>query len=100
MMPLLPFITDTAQHLEDMYLAFKENGAHYVMPASLSLFGDETSSSKQMMFRAIDKHYPEFSDRYRKWFAKSHQLPKYYRYAFQKKMTSLATSYELSQRIK
>ena len=41
MMPLLPFITDTAQHLEDMYLAFKENGAHYVMPASLSLFGDE-----------------------------------------------------------
>lgn len=99
MMPLLPFITDTGKHLEEMYTAFKKNGAHYVMPASLTLFGEDNSSSKQLMFRAIDKHYPALSERYRKWFSNHHQLPKYYREAFSKKMNTLSKEYQLQQTI-
>lgn len=100
MMPLLPFITDTGAHLNEMYTAFKANGAAYVMPASLTLFGEDRNASKQLMFRAIDKHYPELSERYRKWFSNHHELPKYYRDAFQEKMKSLSQQYALRQTIR
>lgn len=99
MMPLLPFITDTAKHLEEMYAAFKSSGAKYVMPASLSLFGEDKSSSKQMTLRAVEKHYPALSARYQKWFDTSHTLPKYYRDAFINKMNSLSEAYNIPQRI-
>jgi DNA repair photolyase len=59
MMPLLPGITDTPEELANMYEAFKEAGAHYILPATLTLFGTSTSDSKTLMLRAIQKHFPD-----------------------------------------
>ncbi|MBK7856827.1 MAG: radical SAM protein [Bacteroidetes bacterium] len=99
LMPLLPFITDTGNHLEEMYAAFKSHGAKYVMAASLTLFGDEKHDSKQLILRAIEKHYPHLLFRYQSWFDKSTGMPAYYHKAFNKKTLELCNKYGLQNRI-
>src|SRR6185295_14949818 len=39
LMPLLPYITDTGEHLNKMFSTFKQTGVNYIFPASLTLFG-------------------------------------------------------------
>ena len=99
MMPLLPWITDTADHLEQMYQAFQANKADYVFPAHLTLFGEEASSSKTLVFRAVKKHYPELTTKYEKLFQNSHDMPDYYKRAFYHKMGTLNKQYGLRNRI-
>jgi DNA repair photolyase len=99
MMPMLPYITDTAQSLEDMFSAFKAAGAHYVMPATITLFGNGNSDSKTLVLRAIAKHYPHLKEKYEKLFAKSVGLPAYYTSAFEQKMKELSLKYDLPLRI-
>lgn len=99
LMPLLPFITDTTEHLEKLFSTFKNCNAKYVMPATLTVFGNGKADSKTLMLNAIKKHYPELEARYLKYFSNSHQLPEYYRNAFYLKMKELAKEYDLKDRI-
>jgi DNA repair photolyase len=99
MMPLLPYITDTTESLHNMLAAFKEAGAKYVFPATITLFGEGQSDSKTLVFRAVEKHYPHLTEKYRTLFANSHQLPPYYQSAFYKKMQELLREYGLRDRI-
>jgi DNA repair photolyase len=99
MMPMIPFISDTSEHLEKMYSAFKTHGAKYVMPATISLFGNQNSDSKTLVLRAVEKHYPHLHDKYVKWFTNSGTLPSYYRSAFETKMKELSSRYQLPNRI-
>lgn len=99
MMPLLPYITDTTASLDAMFTAFRKCGAHYVMPATITLFGTGAADSKTMVFRAIDKHYPQLSEKYRKLFAVGTELPKYYNDAFRKKALELSVKFHLRSRI-
>lgn len=99
MMPMLPYISDTTESLNNMFSAFKTAGANYVMPASITLFGKGPSDSKTLVFRAIEKHYPELSEKYKKLFLSSHELPAYYNKAFYKKMLELSKGFQLKNRI-
>ncbi len=99
LMPLLPFITDTGNHLEEMYAAFKNNGAKYVMASSLTLFGDDKHDSKQLVLRAVEKHYPHLLTKYQQWFDKSTGMPSYYHKALSTKTFELCNKYGLQNRI-
>ncbi|WP_430412427.1 SPL family radical SAM protein [Kordia sp.] len=99
LMPLLPFITDTTAHLEKLFRAFQKCEAKYVMPATLTVFGNGKSDSKTLILNAIRNHYPELEARYLKYFSNSHQLPEYYRNAFYTKMKELSKTYNLKDRI-
>jgi DNA repair photolyase len=99
MMPLLPYISDTSDSLEKMFAAFKEAGAHYVMPASITLFGNGTGDSKTLILRAVAKHYPDLLPKYQKFFSASSEMPLYYTEAFKKKMKELSNTYALRDRI-
>jgi DNA repair photolyase len=99
MMPLLPFISDTAESLEKMFSAFKDHGAKYVMPASISLFGNGPADSKTLVLRAVAKHFPQLEEKYLKWFSGAGEMPDYYRSAFSKKMSELGQKYNLPNRI-
>ena len=82
-----------------MFKAFKTNGADYVMPATITLFGTEKSDSKILVMRAVEKHYPELLVRYKKYFEQSYGLPDFYQKAFHEKMKEMAETYELPDRI-
>lgn len=99
MMPMIPFISDTTEHLVEMFEAFKLRGAHYVMPATITLFGNGVSDSKTIMLRAIAKNYPDLLERYQRYFDKSNELPQFYRKAFDTKMLEMAKEYGLPNRI-
>ncbi len=99
MMPLLPYISDTAESLEQMFVKFKEVGAQYVMPATITLFGNSTSDSKTLVLRAVEKHYPHLLQKYHKFFSNSNELPAYYNQAFSKKMKEMGTQFKIRNRI-
>lgn len=99
MMPLLPFITDTTAHLHKLFQTFKNCCAKYVMPATLTLFGEGKADSKTLLLNTIQKHYPELEARYLRYFSNSNEMPKFYRDAFYKKMKELAVKYDIKDRI-
>lgn len=95
MMPLLPWISDNTESLEAMFGTFKANGAHYCFPADLTLFGNDPSDSRTLVLKAVEKHYPQYLGKYRKYFENSTALPGYYRKAFYKKVEELGMRYGL-----
>lgn len=99
LMPLLPFISDTTEHLDLMFSTFKEVGADYVLPATITLFGTGKADSKTLVMNAIKKHYPELEERYHKYFDNSNEMPDYYRNAFYKKMQELHKEYGIPNMI-
>ncbi len=99
LMPLLPFISDTGEHLEAMFKTFSALKANYIFPASITLFGTQSTDSKMLVLRAVEKHYPELGEKYRKFFGMSNEMPDYYKQAFQKKMEELLVKYKLQNKI-
>lgn len=99
LMPLLPFISDTTEHLNRLFSTFKESKINYILPATITLFGNGKSDSKILMLNAIQKHYPELEKKYANYFKSGHQMPTYYRNAFYKKMEELCSKYELNNNI-
>lgn len=99
MMPLIPYITDTTESLHHLFSTFKEADADYVMPATITLWGNGKADSKTLMMNVINKHFPELYPKYQKFFANSDQMPAYYRDAFYKKMKELGEHYNLPDRI-
>ncbi len=99
LMPLLPHISDTTEHLEKMFSTFKDIGVKYIFPASITLFGNGPSDSKTLMLRAVEKHYPHLLEKYKRYFSASDQMPAYYSSAFSKKMKEMSEKYRLRNEI-
>ncbi len=99
LMPMLPFITDTAAQLEQLFQTLKAVGVNYILRSTLTLFGSESSDSKTLVLRAVEKHYPHLLEKYRQFFRHDTQMPVYYRKAFAKKMETLCREYQLNNRV-
>ena len=99
LMPLIPYVTDTTEHLERMFSTFKYMKVNYLFPASITLFGSDVADSKTLMFRAIEKHYPHLLEKYQRFFANSSEMPDHYKKAFSAKMLELSKIYDLKNSI-
>ncbi|MBR9922372.1 MAG: radical SAM protein [Bacteroidetes bacterium] len=99
LMPLLPFISDTAEQLELAFSAFRRIGARYVMPAQLTLFGSGKADSKVLMLKAIKKHYPELEKKYQYYFRDGSEMPEFYKVAFAEKLREMRHKYQMPHRI-
>ncbi len=95
LMPLLPFISDTAEQLENAFMTFSSLKVDYLLPATLTLFGSGRSDSKTLVLKAVAKHFPELLPRYQQYFASSQGMPAYYKSAFEKKVAALHRKYQL-----
>ncbi|NAS31024.1 radical SAM protein [Flavobacteriaceae bacterium R38] len=99
MMPLLPFISDTTEHLHLLFSTFKASKVNYVLPATLTLYGNGPADSKTLMLNAIRKSYPELENRYLNYFKNGYEMPGFYQKAFNKKMVELCKEYQLNNSI-
>jgi DNA repair photolyase len=99
LMPLLPYITDTEENLQQIFSTFKNLNVNYTLPAGLTLFGQEPADSKTLMFRAIEKHYPHLLEKYKKLFASGSQLPSSYNSNLNGRIKSLLQKHGLKDRI-
>jgi len=93
LMPLLPFISDTPEQLEKMFEIFKQEGARYIFPASITLFGDGPADSKTLVFEAIRKYDPALVEKYEDLFAGGCQVSYRYRKELEGKTTRLGEKY-------
>jgi len=99
LMPLIPFISDTDEHLQILFSTFRERQVDYVLPATITLFGERNADSKTLMMNAIKKYHPNLEEKYKRFFSNSTEMPYYYRSAFNKKMVELCLEYGLSNSI-
>ncbi len=99
MMPLLPFISDTTEHLELLFSTFKEANVNHLFPATITLFGNGKADSKTLVLNAIRNHYPELENRYLNYFKNGYEMPSYYQKAFNRKMKEMCNEYQINNRI-
>ena len=99
MMPLLPFISDTEEEIEKMFVAFKAAGAKYIFPASLTLFGEGPADSKTLMFRSIVKYFPHLFDNYKKLFTDDFRISSVYQKELSGRINRLVKKHEIKNRI-
>ncbi len=99
LMPLLPFISDTTEHLDLLFSTFKTSKVNYVLPATITLFGNGSADSKTLVLNAIRKHFPELENKYLNYFKNGSQMPTYYKKAFTNKMKELSIEYDIKNRI-
>lgn len=99
LMPLIPYVSDTTEQLHLAFSKFQEVNVDYILPATITLFGNGKAHSKTLMQNAINKHYPELKEKYERFFANSTEMPNYYKTAFRRKMNELCEEYELNNDI-
>jgi len=99
MMPILPYLTDSREKLEEMMTTFIRMGATYIFPASITLFGNEPSDSKTLVFNAIKKHFPELTEKYQKLFNDGFQTSYSYRNEFEKRIKELVIQHGIKTSI-
>lgn len=64
--PLLPFISDSDEHVERMVEAAKDYGADYIFIGGLTLFGSDPASSKKLYDKFLERRYPALIPEYEK----------------------------------
>ncbi|AAM04234.1 TPA: radical SAM protein [Methanosarcina acetivorans] len=66
MMPILPFLTDSPENLEQVFSRAAECEVDYALPGLLNLRGE----TRKHFFNFLSRNFPEFSAPYRKLYAK------------------------------
>lgn len=99
LMPLLPYISDTTEQLHHFFTTFKSINADYVMPATLTLFGNGKADSKTLVMNAVRKHFPDLMSKYQTFFTNGYQMPHYYQKAFSVRMKELSQEYRIRSTI-
>ncbi|MBM4167167.1 MAG: radical SAM protein [Ignavibacteria bacterium] len=75
--PVLPFLSDSDEKLEEMISAAKHYGADFILVCGLTLFGDGIADSKTLYFQFLKKYFPQLVPKYQQIFSGNY-LP--YRY--------------------
>jgi len=78
LIPALPFLSDTPEHLQSFLQRAKESGADFVFVGALTLFGAKPHDSKNRYFQFLEKFFPEWLPPSRTLFRRSSQPPKSY----------------------
>lgn len=64
--PILPFISDTDEALENMVVQAKRYGADYILIGGLTLFGDKPADSKILYSKFLERNFPHLIPAYEK----------------------------------
>jgi len=63
--PVLPFLSDSEEHLQEMIKTAKDYEMDFVFVGGLTLFGEGPIDSKTLYYKALEKHFPELIPRYK-----------------------------------
>jgi DNA repair photolyase len=64
--PVLPFISDTDEKLEELIVAGKDHGADYILIGGLTLFGSNPADSKMLYRKFLERKFPHLITEYKK----------------------------------
>ena len=98
-MPLLPYISDTDEELDNIVAAAKQYNADYILIAGLTLFGNEERDSKQLIFKFLRNNYPGLVEKYEKMYGSVFYPSWQYQDQLKKKTDALCKKYSIRNSI-
>ena len=93
--PVLPFISDSNEQIDEMIKIAKEFGADYVFVGTLTLYG----IGKEIYYKVLEKRFPELLPKYKKLFKIFNQPSKEYQLSLEKKANKFCEKYGIKHRI-
>ena len=97
--PVLPFLSDSEEQLDEMIRTAKEYGADFILVGELTLFGKGSADCKTLYYRFLEKHYPELLPKYRNLYKIFPVPPKEYQRQLEEKSKRLCEKYGVRNRI-
>ncbi|WP_350271021.1 Rv2578c family radical SAM protein [Brevibacterium sp. CBA3109] len=91
LMPVMPKLTDSVDHLDAALRAIKEAGASRVVYGALHL----RPGAREWFFAWLEREHPELLPRYRRMYAKSSYASKDYRAWLSRRINPLIDTYDL-----
>lgn len=93
--PVLPYISDSDEELDEMIRTAKEFNADYVFVGALTLFG----IGKKLYFKVLEKWFPDLLSKYKKLFKIFYQPSKEYQQKLDQTARNLCEKYKVNYRI-
>ncbi len=93
--PVLPFISDSTEQIEEMIKMAKEFGADYVFIGALTLYG----VGKEIYYKILEKHFPELLPKYKNLFGNFNQPNKVYQLDLEKRAKEFCKKYGVKYKI-
>ena len=98
-MPLLPFISDTPEQLEKLIGAAKDHEADYILPASMTLFGNDKADSKTLYYKFLERYNIDLIPHYDELYNGQPYPPKHYQAALKQRADALCKKYNIRNSI-
>ena len=98
-MPTLPFLSDSEEEIEAMVKAARKYGAHYVLYAGLTLYGDAPETCKTLYFNFLKEYYPDLLPEYENLFKGSIASSKRYQKDLAIRFRGISNRYGIKNKI-
>lgn len=95
LMPLLPFISDTPEHLETMIGQVKDYGGDFILTGGMTLFGDKPGDCRVKYYNALERHFPDVLKKTRWIFDNSDYPPFEYQSKISKLSAEISAKYNI-----
>ena len=97
--PVLPFLSDSDESLEEMIKTAKEYGADFVFVGALTLFGNKPADCKTLYYKFLERYYPDLVPKYKSLFRIFFQPSKEYQKELEEKTKRLCEKYGIKNGI-
>jgi len=94
-MPLLPYISDTPEAMEELVAAAKEHTADYILTGGLTLFGQGKADSKTLYYHFLRKFNPSLVAEYDKLYGNDHFAQQQYALQLKNRANELGRKYAI-----
>lgn len=97
--PVLPYISDSDEHLEQMILEGRNHGAEYILVGGLTLFGEGPADSKTLYYRFLELNFPELMSNYQALYGNSSMPPRNYTNSLATRVRALCRKHQIRNSI-
>ena len=91
--PLLPYISDTTEAIEQIISSAKAFNADYLLAGGLTLFGSAKADSKTLYYRFLQKYDPALIPAYDKLYGDNHYTQRQYQLELRNRTHQLCAKY-------
>lgn len=97
--PVLPYISDSEEQLEEMIKTAKDYGANFILVGGLTLFGNGPTDCKTLYYKFLEKYYPELIPKYKSLYKIFFAPSKDYQKELEEKTKRLCEKYGVRNKI-
>jgi DNA repair photolyase len=93
--PLLPFLSDSSEKIEEIVSAAKTQQADYLLAGGLTLFGDGPADSKTLFYKFLERYQPGLLSEYQRLYGNNFYTSFAYQQQLKQRAESVCKQYQL-----